>query len=133
MTILQRNPSGLAKVSVGGGKDSAFPHPLQQLSCQETDKAREAVLKTLATSTAIEFRTIFLKEPNKAQLSPFLDAERHGKLSSNTPRPPRRARVQYDVVHSDRTREYVESVVALDTEEVVHRSLGKESIAFLTV
>ncbi|EXJ80072.1 primary-amine oxidase [Capronia epimyces CBS 606.96] len=88
-------------------------HPLDQLSGDEVRAARQAVLN--ARKAHVLFRNIYSVEPAKAELIKFLNAEHAGTLSPETPRPPRRARVQYDVVYDDRSHEYMESIIDIAT------------------
>jgi primary-amine oxidase len=107
-------------------------HPLDQLSGDEVDIARQAVLD--ARKAAVVFRNTFAVEPAKAELVKFLDAEHAGTLSAETPRPPRQARVQYDVVYEDRSHEYMESVIDVASgKEVEHRRVPRTSQQSLTV
>ena len=109
------------------------PHPLDQLSSHEVDIAREATL-TARGKCMILFRSIFTKEPLKADLIPFLDAEHSDKLSPSTARPAREAQVQYDIVHDDKTHEYMESVIDLKSgKEVLHRVIDKMHQSALTM
>jgi primary-amine oxidase len=89
-----------------------LPHPLEQLTISECNQARDFVRRT-HPDTVIDFRTISLEEPPKAQLQKFLDIEHSGKLQSNTPRPDRLARVSYDVIGSDKIPTFHESVIDL--------------------
>jgi primary-amine oxidase len=95
-------------------------HPLEQLSREEIYTARHAILK--AHQTAIYFRSISAVEPPKAQLVALLDAEHAGTLPTGTGRPPRQARVQYDVVHRDGGHDYMESVIDIVSGKEVHRN-----------
>ena len=107
-------------------------HPLDQLTAGEVDIAREVVLK--ARESLILFRNVFAVEPPKAQLIKFLNAEHAGTLAADTPRPPRQARVQYDVVHQDKSHDYMESVVDLaSATEVSKRTTEKHSQQALTI
>ncbi|KIW79218.1 hypothetical protein Z517_05830 [Fonsecaea pedrosoi CBS 271.37] len=109
-----------------------FKHPLDQLSADEVNVARQAVLD--ARKAAVLFRNIFTVEPAKAELVKFLAAEHAGTLTSETPRPPRQARVQYDVVFEDRSHEYMESVIDVASgKEVDHRRVPPTSQQSLTV
>lgn len=98
-------------------------HPFDQLTIQESEQARDIVLK-LHSDRTIFFRYIYLEEPPKAQIKAYLEAEHNGK----TPDPlDRKALVQYDVIGSDRVPAYNESVVNLTTgKRVVHDVVGKE-------
>ncbi|MCJ1363944.1 hypothetical protein MMC16_003053 [Acarospora aff. strigata] len=112
---------------------NARPHPLEQLTASETRVAGETVL-TARGKSVIEFRSIALEEPPKAELLAFLDAEHDGILSSRTPRPARIARVAYDLVRADKSHEYTESLVDLDTgRETLHRVVDKMHQPSLTM
>lgn len=81
----------------------------------------------------IQFRSISLEEPAKQELVQFLEAEHVASITADTPRPARLARIQYDVIKSDKTRQYIESVVDLSTtKEIVHRVVGKPHHASIT-
>lgn len=86
------------------------PHPLDQLSLEETAVARNVVLKAHPNSV-VQFREIFLQEPPKELLKKFLDAEHKGNGDADGPRPPREALCQYDVVGSSKFSKFHESVV----------------------
>ena len=87
-----------------------LPHPLEQLTILECNQARDFVRRT-HSDAVIDFRTISLEEPQKAQLQKFLDIEHSGSLRSDTPRPDRLARVSYDVIGSDKIPIFYETVV----------------------
>jgi primary-amine oxidase len=107
-------------------------HPLDQLSNNEVNIAREIILK--ARQSLILFRNIFTVEPPKAQMIKFLAAESTGTLSSETPRPARQARVQYDVISQDKNHQYMESVVDLaSATEISKRTAEKNLQQALTV
>lgn len=109
------------------------PHPLAILSIDETKRARDVVIKSHPNVT-ISFREIFLQEPAKADLKKFLELEHSGRLSPTTPRPPRLAKCQYDVIGSDRVPEYHESVVDVNrAARVKHEVIGKQHQAALTM
>lgn len=112
---------------------SSTPHPLDQLSSHEIDIAREAIFAARG-KCLILFRAIFTEEPAKAELVPFLEAEHSGTLTSSAPRPARQARVQYDIVHDDKSHDYMESVVdILAKQEVAHRIIDKKHQSALTL
>jgi primary-amine oxidase len=94
-------------------------HPLEQLSREEIYVARNAILK--AHKTAIYFRTISAVEPPKAQLVAYLAAEHAGTLSTEGDRPPRQARVQYDLVRRNGGHNYMASVIDIVSGMEVHR------------
>ncbi|KAF2436898.1 copper amine oxidase [Tothia fuscella] len=111
----------------------AFPHPLSGLSVEETNIAREVVLASLP-NTVVDFRTTSLQEPAKADLIKFLDLEHAGKLTADSPRPPRLARVHYDAVDGSKVPKYMESVVDVEKKErVEHELVSTESHPSLTV
>lgn len=115
------------------GLKSTSPHPLDPLSVFESDSAREAILGIRGRDSAIHFRSIFLEEPPKKELSLFLDAECFGKITSQTPRPSRIAKVQYDVIRSREHHEYMESWIDVNLgKEVRHRPIDKLHQAALT-
>ena len=99
-----------------------FPHPLAQLSITEANVARDVILQSHDKSV-LDFRTISLEEPPKAQLQPFLDAEAAGTLTANSARPARLARVAYDVVRENKVFQFYESLVDLSTAKLVGQEL----------
>lgn len=112
-------------------------HPLAILSPEETNTARDLVRAAYPTGTILDFREIYLNEPPKSQLLEFLALEHAGRLSPTTPRPPRLALCQYDVIGADgadRIPEYHESVVDLAARKrVKHTIVGKQHHAALTL
>lgn len=107
-------------------------HPLAPLSDPEFRSARDAVLAAYGTHpSALLFRTVQLEEPPKADLVPFLVAEHAGELTGTTPRPPRRARVQYDVIAAREdgngsVYKYTQSVIDLKTGKEISRDVAPE-------
>lgn len=102
------------------------PHPLDQLSVEEINKARNVILKS-HSAASIAFRTITLEEPPKKALMPFLQAEHRGELSRGIRRPPRRARILFEAIAKDRSVELRESVVEVGTgEEKSHEVIDKK-------
>ncbi|KAH8594026.1 copper amine oxidase 1 [Bisporella sp. PMI_857] len=89
--------------------DTNIPHPLDQLSVKESDQARQIVLHLRNSEDTLHFRFITLEEPPKKELCKFLDFEHAGQVTTETPRPPRIAKVQYDIIHADKTHQCVES------------------------
>lgn len=106
------------------------PHPFDNLTIEETEKARDLIVK-LHSGDAIFFRYIFLEEPPKSQVKAYLDAEHAGQ----NPAPLNRlAFVQYDVIGSDKTPRYNESVVDItDGKRIAHEVVSNEYHASLTV
>jgi primary-amine oxidase len=112
---------------------SAAPHPLQMLSVEETEKARDIVLAS-HPDHVIEFRQVDLKEPCKKDLVPFLQIEHDGQLSPMTSRPPRMAKCHYDIIAADMAIQYHESLVDLEQGKMVENSVvGKEFCPSLTL
>ncbi|KAH8898240.1 copper amine oxidase [Thozetella sp. PMI_491] len=110
-----------------------LPHPLSDLSVDETNRARDAVL-ALHPGTVIDFRTIYLLEPPKAEVVPFLELEHAGKLTGDSSRPSRLAQARYDVIGGSRVPEYHESVIDINTlHRVGHNVIGSEHHASLTI
>jgi primary-amine oxidase len=94
------------------------PHPLSQLSEAEFQCARDIIVSIHRPDTSLFFRSIYAKEPDKASLVPFLEAEHAATLTEDTERPPRLARVEYDIIRSIE-HEHIRSVVNLETEQLV--------------
>lgn len=106
------------------------PHPLQQLSFEETQQAKRILLASHNKNEAIIVREIFLHEPKKAELQKYLDLEHSGTITSGSPRPAREAFIQYDVLGSDKMPYFHESVVDLDTQtRTQHEVIGKDQHA----
>lgn len=98
------------------------PHPLEQLSVAEASVARDVILSG-HSKTVIDFRTICLEEPAKAQLQPFLDAESEGSSKIEFPLPARLARVAYDVLGENKTCAFYESIVDVNERKIVAQEL----------
>lgn len=108
-------------------------HPLSALSPDETTAARDVIVAS-HPDTVIYFREIFLSEPPKALLREFLAVEHSGRLSPTTPRPPRLALCQYDVISRGKLTEYHESIVDIRLRrQVAHEIIDKTSHAGLVV
>ena len=107
-------------------------HPLAQLTAQEFAKARDIVVQAHKGSEPLYFRATQLEEPPREDLIPFLEAEHDGSLSEITPRPPRCARVEYDLL-KDKKHDHAHAVVDLDAEKVVSTSTKEgEAYPFFT-
>lgn len=118
----------------GSTAKASAPHPLDQLSVHESDLARGVILNARGRNVAIQFRSIALEEPPKKELTQFLDLEHAGRLTAQTPRPSRLAKVQYDVVRADKNHEYIESWVdVVLRKEVEQRVVDKAHHAALTL
>lgn len=119
-----------AVTAVPANLKKASPHPLDPLSSVEIDIAREAVLR-ISQNSPVVFRAIFTEEPRKAELIKFLQAEHRG---APVVPPPRQARVQYDVINANRSRDYIESIIDLATgTEALHRVVDKQHQPALTI
>lgn len=106
------------------------PHPLDILSAEETNSARDLIL-TLHPDAVLSFREIYLEEPPKDQLIAFLTAEHKGE--SAIP-PHRTAQVQYDVIGADRVPQYHEAIVDLNEKKrIAHTVVDKSQHASLTL
>lgn len=110
-----------------------MPHPLSSLSVDETRVARDVILATYPDKV-IFFREIYLQEPSKSDLTKFLELEHSGRLSLTSPRPPRLAKCQYDVVGADKIPEFHEGTVDIERKERIrHVVVGKQHHASLTL
>ena len=102
---------------------TTLPHPLDQLSLSESDSARQAILDARGPNVAINFRSIFLEEPPKKELTQFLELEHSGRVTARTLRPSRLAKVQYDVFRGDNEYQYMESWVDVNSSKEVRKRL----------
>jgi primary-amine oxidase len=110
-------------------------HPFKNLSIEETRVARDVVL-SLHADVVVDFREIFLQEPEKEKMKQYLALE-HASRPGQSPtskRPPRLAKCMYDVIGSDKIPEYNESIIDVELKKrVKHKVVGKESQASLTL
>jgi primary-amine oxidase len=111
------------------------PHPFKNLSVDETRVARDVIL-SLHPNVVVDFREIYLQEPEKEIMKQYLDLE-HAARAGQSPasrRPPRLAKCQYDVIGADKIPEYHESVVDVEQKKRFrHDVIGKEKQASLTL
>jgi primary-amine oxidase len=77
------------------------PHPLAQLTIEEAHRARDVVLH-LHDKAIIDFRTISLEEPAKAE---------------------RVARVNYDIIGNNKIPQYHESLIDIEESAEISREL----------
>ncbi|UPK94782.1 hypothetical protein LCI18_005717 [Fusarium solani-melongenae] len=98
------------------------PHPLSQLSISETTTARDVVRRS-HPGTVLNFRVIFLLEPPKVDVEAYLELEHSGKLTAESPRPPRLAQAWYDVISNTRIPQYHETIVDLTKAEIVDQKV----------
>jgi len=109
------------------------PHPLSTLSVEETRRARDIIL-AVHHDVVVDFREIYLQEPVKEELKKYLDLEHSARLSPTSPRPPRLAKCQYDIIGADKILEYHESIVDINLKRCVkHEAVGKQHHAALTL
>ncbi|TQN68826.1 Copper amine oxidase 1 [Colletotrichum shisoi] len=101
------------------------PHPLAALTRDEFKTARDIVTNLYGSDSTLFYRAIFLQEPKKADLVPFLQAEHAGTITDETPRPRRLARLQYDVIRTtSKLPEHTQSVVDLGSGKEVDRAVA---------
>ncbi|KAG6000816.1 hypothetical protein E4U21_004959 [Claviceps maximensis] len=105
-------------MAVTQSQSQPHPHPLTQLSVDEFTRARDIIVKLYGSSQSIFFRQISLEEPEKDSLVPFLEAEHAGRVTPETPRPARQARVEYDLIKPGKRNVVVRSVVNLASSKV---------------
>jgi primary-amine oxidase len=123
----------LATASSSAMAFSQLPHPLSPLRIGESHYAAH-IVRSMHSQSIIDFRTISLEEPPKAELQPFLELENNGLLLPNTPRPSRVARVTYDVIGSDKLAKYYETLVDIRKGNVISNEVvEKPAHAALTL
>ncbi|KAL5586781.1 hypothetical protein FOBRF1_016651 [Fusarium oxysporum] len=93
------------------------PHPLIPLSVDETNLARD-VVRAAYPQNVLKFRVIYLEEPMKEVLAPYLDLEHAGKVTSSTLRPAREARVHFDTAHGGKPPQSHEAIIDLNTRKI---------------
>ncbi|KAI1858990.1 uncharacterized protein JN550_012252 [Neoarthrinium moseri] len=106
-----------------------LPHPLANLSVEETNIASE-VVKKCHPDSILDFRVIYLQEPLKAELVKFLDLEHAGHVTPESPRPPRLARVHYGVIRKEQQPESVEAVVDIEKKERISYETVPEGVHY---
>lgn len=102
------------------------PHPFDSLGLDEVGAARQIILDA-NPQKLVDFREIYLREPAKDLMKPFLDLEHAGKLNDQTPRPPRLAKVQFDVIAPNKTYEFHEASVDLNKQQLVSDEVINDS------
>jgi primary-amine oxidase len=98
------------------------PHPLDPLTIDEINIARDVILNNYA-DVVVDFREIYLQEPAKTELLAFLREEHSGSLGIDAKRPVRLAKCQYDVIGTNKMPEFHECAVDIDHKEVLHREV----------
>ena len=105
------------------------------LSADETIVARDVVL-SLHKDTVVNFREIYLQEPEKEIMKQYLELEHAARpgQSQVSKRPPRLAKCQYDVIGSDKVPVYNESIVDIEKKKrVQHTTYGSDHQAALAL
>lgn len=98
------------------------PHPLDILSVEEVNRARD-IVKSLHSEHKVFFREIYLDEPSKGQLTKYLEAEHAGQTP---PSIARQALSQYDVLDGKGGVQSHESIIDLDSGKRVHHVVVPE-------
>ena len=75
-----------------GAKKTTLQHPLGPLTANEISESASLIKGLWPSNTNIQFKSITLQEPSKADLVPFLEAEHAGQ---QTPTVERRSFVVY--------------------------------------
>jgi primary-amine oxidase len=75
-----------------GGKKATLQHPLGPLTANEISESASLIKGLWPNNTNIQFKSITLQEPSKADLVPFLEAEHAGQ---QTPAVERKSFVVY--------------------------------------
>lgn len=71
------------------------PHPFDPLVEEEIKCSSQFIRHAYPENADLDFRSISLYEPEKAEMIPFLEAEHSGKNLNHVPHPNRQARVVY--------------------------------------
>ncbi|TVY34736.1 Copper amine oxidase [Lachnellula occidentalis] len=87
-----------------GGKQASPQHPLGPLTASEITNSSQLIKSLWPTNTNIQFKSITLQEPSKAELVPFLAAE---KTAQATPTIDRRSFVIYYIRNTDKLHEAI--------------------------
>lgn len=69
-----------------GGKTTSLQHPLGPLTAAEISESARLIKSLWPTNTNLQFKTITLQEPSKAELAPFLVASHAGRPTPNIER-----------------------------------------------
>ena len=99
-------------------QEVAPPHPLLPLSPTECALARDVITGQHRSEIILSFRSIYLQEPKKAELTSFLADEHAGRLTHTTTRPPRLAKVEYFTKAGEQSQ-YCEAIIDLKEEKEV--------------
>ncbi|KAA8566226.1 hypothetical protein MFRU_019g01260 [Monilinia fructicola] len=119
-----------------GGNKTGLEHPLGPLTAGEILQSSKIVKGLWPTEVTIQFKTVTLQEPEKAELVPFLNAEHSG---SPLPKVDRKSFVVYYLKNTDKLHE---AIINLSTGEVesnvrlgpnIHSSIDGEEILAVEV
>ncbi|KJR88913.1 primary-amine oxidase [Sporothrix schenckii 1099-18] len=92
--------------------ETPLAHPLGPLTAAEITAATALVRKAWPEGTLFQFKVVTLQEPPKAELVPYLAAERAGTAASSLPVIPRRVYVAY---YLRNTHKFHEAMANLST------------------
>lgn len=95
-----------------GAKKTTLEHPLGPLTASEILQSSQILKGLWPAEVKIQFKSITLQEPNKAELFPFLTAEHSG---SALPKIDRRSFVVYYIKNTDKLHE---AIINLSTGQV---------------
>ncbi|KAL1868331.1 hypothetical protein Plec18167_008256 [Paecilomyces lecythidis] len=110
-----------------------YQHPLAILSEGEIKIARDAIL-VLHRNDVVKFREIYLQEPPKVQLKEYLALEHSGRMTPTSPRPPRLALCQYDVIRAGQIPSFEESIIDITLKRPIkHEIIDRRHHASLTL
>ncbi|KAH8819790.1 copper amine oxidase [Xylogone sp. PMI_703] len=97
----------LATLPLVGGKHEFPTHPFGPLTAPEITEAARLIRALWPENTVLQFKVITLREPNKAEMMPYLAAEHDGKP---LPHVERRAFVVYYLKNTDKLHEAIVSL-----------------------
>ena len=91
-----------------GGKKATLQHPLGPLTANEIKESAKLITGLWPSNTNLQFKSITLQEPNKADLIPFLEAEHDGR---QTPTVERRSFVIYYIRNTVSTTRHAKTTM----------------------
>ncbi|KAK0114069.1 hypothetical protein ONS95_014308 [Cadophora gregata] len=97
----------ISSLPLVGGKKTTPQHPLGPLTAGEITESANIIKSIWPANTNIQFKSITLQEPNKADLVPFLAAEHAGQ---STPTIERRSFIVYYLRNTNKLHEAVVSL-----------------------
>ncbi|TGO73773.1 hypothetical protein BELL_0332g00030 [Botrytis elliptica] len=99
-----------------GGKKTTLEHPLGPLTAAEILQSSQIIKSSWPAEVTLQFKSITLEEPKKAELVPFLAAEHSG---SALPKIDRRSFVVYYIKNTDKLHEAIVNLSAGQVESNV--------------